>query len=537
MMRSAGNIRQSLTEARRALSSGDIRTCALLASRVVEMSPAEADAHFLLAMALAEAGRIGAALLAIEQAVVLVPTDAQYLAQLARLLTLARREADARAAADRAAIHATDDALVLDTIGCVYARLSDHEAALPMFERAVAASRNNVDFRFNLASTYGFFGRTGDAETQYEAMLAIDPRHGKAHLGIAGLRRQTEEGNHVARLEAALANADDPTERLRIHYAAAKEYEDLGDHDAVFRHLSNGNAAHKKRLDFTIDADVRNMDAIRSAFARPDYFTGESHVESGPIFIIGMPRTGTTLVDRILSAHPDVQSAGELQAMPLAIKRLSQSESRLVLDPDTIARSGALSPDTVGRAYMDRARQHAGTDGPVFIDKFPLNFLYVGYIARALPNARIVCLRRGAMDSVWSNFKHLFATTSSYYAWSYDLMDTARYYALFDRMMAFWRDMFPGRLLELGYEALIADQEGETRRLLAHCGLAWDDACLDFHRNTAAVATPSAQQVRRPLNAGSVGKWRDQEKYLHDVMQFFVDAGISPEPEIIGHLP
>ncbi len=199
--------------------------------------------------------------------------------------------------------------------------------------------------------------------------------------------------------------------------------------------------------------------------------------------MVGMPRTGTTLVDRILSSHRDVGSAGELQAMPLAVKQLAGTPSRVVIDPATIAASAAIDPAAIGEAYLARAAHHRPVGTPRFIDKLPANFLYIGHIARALPGARIVCLRRAPMDTVWSNYKNLFASQSAYYAYSYDLMDTARYYARFDALMCLWESLFPGRVLQLSYEALVADQEGQTRRLLEHCGLGWDAACLSFHEN------------------------------------------------------
>ncbi|AHE53140.1 tetratricopeptide repeat-containing sulfotransferase family protein [Sphingomonas sanxanigenens] len=516
-----------LPAARRALEEGDLDRCARIATAATQARPDHAEGHFLLAMAMAEGGRIAAALPVIARAVTLAPADAEYRAQLARLNALARREADARAAADAAvALARGADARTLDTIGCVYARLGDHEAAVPLFERAVGMAADDVGFRFNLASSYGFFGRVDDAERHYEAIVARRPGHGRAHLGIAGLRRQTPDRNHAARLEAALATTADPVERLRIHYAAAKEYEDLGDHEAVFRHLATGNAAHKARLAFDIEADAGIVDAIRASFTDPAYFAGPSDIADAPVFVVGLPRTGTTLVDRILAAHPGISSAGELQAMPLALKRLAQTPSRLVLDRETVLAARDLDPARLGAAYLERARQHAGGRAPRFVDKLPLNFLYIGHIARALPNARIVCLRRNPMDSVWSNFKTLFATGSSYYAWSYDLMDTARYYALFDGLIAFWQAHFPGRVLELGYEALVADQEGETRRLLDHVGLPWDEHCLRFHETDEAVATPSAQQVRRPLNACSIGRWRHYARELAPVADFFTARGI-----------
>jgi hypothetical protein len=242
-----------------------------------------------------------------------------------------------------------------------------------------------------------------------------------------------------------------------------------------------------------------------------------------------MPRTGTTLVDRILSSHRDVASLGELQAMPLSVKRAAGTATRQVIDAETIAASMRADPRAIGMDYLARVDAHRRDDTARFTDKLPANFLYVGHIARALPNARIVCLRRHPMDTVWSNYKNLFAGQSAYYAYSYDLIDTARYYARFDRLMALWSRRFPGRVLELSYEALVADQAGETRRLLAHCGLDWDPACLTFHENRAAVATPSAAQVRRPINADAVARWRRHEAALAPVTDWFAANGIAAD--------
>lgn len=514
--------------ARAALAAGELNRCAQLCAAAIERDPADHEAQFLLGIAFAEGGRLSAGLQAVERAVALTPDNAEYQAQRARLLTMDRREAEARAAADKAiALSSGADALTLDTIGCVLARLGDHGAALPLFERAVAAAPDNVEFRFNLATSQGFFGNSAAAEEQYEALLALKPTDGRAHLGIASLRRHTAETAHVDRLEAALGAARDPIDRLRLHYAAAKEYQDLGRPDDAFRHLQAGNRGHKARLNYSIDSDSRNVSALRSVFSRPEAFSGPSEVADAPIFVTGLPRTGTTLVDRILSSHPDVTSAGELQSMPLAIKRLSGTRSRLVLDEETAIASAGLTPEAVGADYIARARQHAGAQSPVFTDKLPLNFLTIGYIARALPNAKIVCLRRNPMDSIWSNYKNLFASTSSYYAYSYDLEDTARFYLLFDQIMAFWDRLFPGRILQFSYEGLIDDQQGQTRRLLEHCALPWSEACLDFQSNSAPVATPSAAQVRRPLYRDAMEQWRPYATHLEPARRLLKEAGIS----------
>lgn len=513
-------------QARAALKRGDLPAAAAAAQALVAAEPDRATGYFLLGIAAAEAGRIASAVPLIEAALDRGP-QAEHLAHLAKLLILLRRDGEAADAADRAIALMPDDPLTLDTIGCVLARLGRHEDSLAPFAAAVAGEPDNREFRYNLAAANGFTGRVDEARAHYEEILAGDPGNARVHYALAILSRQTVQANHVPRLQATLAAATRPGDALRVRYALAKELEDLGD-PAAFEHLSVANAKHKRSIRYDFAQDVAIFDAIEALFAEgSNALAGPGNPDLAPIFVVGMPRTGTTLVDRILSSHSDVASAGELQAMPLAVKQLAGTASRVVIDPETIAASRTSDPAAIGDAYLDRAAHHRPADTPRFTDKLPANFLYIGHIARALPNARIVCLRRNPMDTVWSNYKNLFASQSAYYAYSYDLMDTARYYARFHRLMGLWEKLFPGRVLQLSYEALVADQERQTRRLLEHCGLDWDEACLSFHENSAAVATPSAAQVRRPLNADAVSKWRVHQAALRPIAAWLETQGFA----------
>lgn len=521
-------------QARAALRRGDLPAAAAAAKALALASPEQSTGFFLLGMAAAEAGQIARAIPLIEAAVERGPR-AEHLAQLARLLIQLRRDGEAAAAARKAMAlamaRAPGDALTFDTIGCVLARLGDHEASLAPFAAAVAAEPGNLEFRYNLAAASGFTGRVDDARAHYETILTADPGNARVHYALAILSRQTAQANHVPRLEAALAEAPRPADALRIRYALAKELEDTGNAADAFRHLSAANAAHKQTIRYDFKQDAAIFDAIEALFGGGAHAlaAGRGNADPAPIFVVGMPRTGTTLVDRILSSHRDVGSAGELQAMPLAVKQIAGTASRVVIDPATVAASSGIDPAAIGDAYLTRAGHHRPNGKARFTDKLPANFLYIGHIARALPNARIVCLRRNPMDTVWSNYKNLFASQSAYYAYSYDLMDTARYFARFDRLISLWDRLWPGRVLQLSYEALVADQEGQTRRLLAHCGLAWDEACLSFHQNSAAVATPSAAQVRRPINADAVGKWRSHEEALEPARAWLKGQGVEVE--------
>ena len=511
---------------RDALARGDWGGAKQLAATLARSPAGAAEGHFIAGIAEAGAGRVSAALPLVTRAVELAPS-AEYQAQLARLLILTRRDGEARAAAARAELLGPADALTFDTIGCVHTRLGDHAHAVRLFEQAVAREPANLEFRYNLAAALGFVGRTADAETHLEAVIAKAPTNGRSHYALSGLRRHSAEHNHIARLEKALAQAGSAADRLRIRYALAKEHEECGRPEDAFRHLAAANSEHRGTIGYDFAQDARIFDALEALFRAGDPLEGEGSTDVAPIFVVGMPRTGTTLVDRILSSHPEVRSAGELQAMPLAVKQLSRSRTRAIIDAETIAAARGISAADVGRLYIARAQQHVGAGGLRFVDKLPANFLYTGFIERALPAASIVCLRRNPMDSVWSNYKNLFASDSAYYFYSYDLLDTARYYLRFDRLMAFWRELMPGSVLELSYEALVADQEGETRRLLEHCGLDWNAACLRFQDNEAAVATPSAAQVRRPLNADAVGRWRAHADALAPAHRLLEEAGIA----------
>lgn len=514
-----------MNAAREALVRGDLRAAEAAARSMVADQARAHEGFFLLAMVAAERGEISRALAPLQQALALSPDQPEYRAQYARLLILLHRDQEAASVA-RAAVDGTPgDARTMDTLGCVLARLGDHAGSLPLFEAAVAQESANLSYRYNLAAACGFNGLTDQARGHYEAILVANPGDARTHYAVSILSRQTATSNHVARLEAALARpALRPAEQVRIGYALAKELEDLGEAHRAFAALTAANTIQKRLSQYDFARDAAIFDAIEAHAAGRSGDTGLAGER--PIFIVGMPRTGTTLVDRILSSHPDVGSAGELQAMPLAIKQAAGTTTRTVLDPDTVGAAAAADPARIGTLYLQRAEQHRPVGSARFIDKLPANFLNIGAIAGSLPDATIVCLRRGAMDTVWANYRNLFATASPFYAYSWDLMDTARYYLRFDRLMARWEQLLPGRVLQFSYEDLVDDQEAQTRRLLDHCGLEWDPACLAFHENRSAVATPSAAQVRRTLNRDGIGRWRTHEAGFADVAAFFTSNGI-----------
>lgn len=510
--------------ARSALSRGDLGATHRFATTLLSENSKDAEAHFLLGVAESSTGRIRSGIRHIDRAVRLDP-QGEYCANLAKLFTMVRQDGDAASMLQAAEQALPGDALSRDTMGCVYARLGNHAAALVHFSEAVRLEPGHAGYRYNQATTLNFLGRTEEAEAALEALIALSPEDARAHHLLAGLRRQNPECNHIGRLAEIRGSARKPRDRLLLGYALAKELEDVGQLDEALDTLCCVNAEHRRTLPYAFERDAASFDAIEAAWPLPKP-VGEAAADS-PIFVVGMPRTGTTLVDRILSSHPAVESAGELQAMPLAVKKAAGTRTPTVLDPDTIAAAAGSDMAEIGRDFLQRATHHRRNPSLRFTDKFPGNFQYLGFIARALPASRIICLRRHPMDTVLSNFRNLFAVTSRYYDYSYDLLDIAAYYMRFDRLMALWREALADRLIEVRYEDLIADQEGETRRILAHCGLDWDERCLSFHTNSAPVSTPSAAQVREPIYASSVARWKRHGEVLEPVRRIFENAGIA----------
>jgi hypothetical protein len=237
-----------------------------------------------------------------------------------------------------------------------------------------------------------------------------------------------------------------------------------------------------------------------------------------------MPRTGTTLVERILSSHSQVFSAGELTNFGLELKRAARTPSNRVLDAETLDAAARCAPAALGAAYVDSTRPRTGRTP--FIDKMPLNFFYAPLIARALPNAKVVCLRRNPLDTCLSNYRQLFATSFSYYNYAYDLLDTGRYFAAFDAFIARWRATRPQNFLEVHYEHVVDHTEREARRLLDFCELPWEPRCLAFQENVAPVATASSAQVRRPIYRSAVERWRHYERELEPLRALLTEASV-----------
>lgn len=497
-----------------------------VARQLLPQAPEHAGLHYVTGIAALELGAFPLAATHLSKAGAIEPGNSLFAAHYARALSSARMTRDSLAAADRAMALAPEDANTLDTIGVVYFLGNAHAKAIGVFEKAIELAPKVAQYRFNFATALIATGAIKRAEAELEASISLAPDLWPAYLTLSQVRKQTAASNHVELLQQRLSAAEaTPRGSMYAHLALAKEYEDLSDYPRSFEHLTLGKKAGGSQRNYTSNRDDAIIKALMMAFPQPEALTSGDDPDE-PIFIIGMPRSGTTLVERIVSSHPDVYSAGELQNFSLALKQASGSRTPHLLDPITIGQSLRLDWAALGQAYIRSTRPATGKQ-PRFIDKLPHNFLYVGFIARALPKAKIICLHRNPMDTCLSNFRQLFAQTSPYYDYSYDLLDTGRYYVLFNHLMAHWKRVLPGRILEVNYEELVDNQEAGSRTIIDYCGLPWDDACLNFHENAAPVATASAVQVREPMYRSALNRWRRYEPQLGELMALLRSEGIS----------
>jgi tetratricopeptide (TPR) repeat protein len=498
-----------------------------IAPQLLPSAANHAGVHYLVGIAHLEQRDLPNAVRCLRRATELDPSRVEFAAHYARALATARQGSAAKAAADHAMALDPGHAAMLDLLGTVYAECDAHAAAAEAFRRAVAIDPAHPPHRFNLATALMHTGDIEGAEREIEACLAREPGFWRAHLALSNLRRQTPTSEHTARLQSLLErNAGNREARICLHFALAKEHEDLGRYPQAFDHYRQGNAAGREAIDYSPGQDEAIFAAMERAFADP-LPPPDGRAPAEPIFVFGMPRSGTTLVERILCSHPEVHAAGELLNFGMAVGRAWNGPAPFWCDPDIGARIPTIDWPRVGADYLASTRPGTGHT-PRFVDKFPFNFLYAGFIARALPNAKLVCLRRDPLDTCLGNFRQVFVEKLPYYHYSFDLHDIGRYYILFDRLMAHWRKVLPGRILELRYESLVEAQEAETRRLLEHCGLPWHDACLHFEHNTAPVATASSLQVRQPMFRSSLGQWHRYESELAPLRELLRQAGIEP---------
>jgi Tfp pilus assembly protein PilF len=526
--------------AQKALQQGLLREVHQHCLAILNIDSSFADAWFLCGVIAAHNGQTAKAVEILDQAIELAPQNPEYRAELGKqLIALDVPEKALQQAAIALALD-PDTPTTLHTLGTVFSHTGEHQKALECYDLTARLLHERprgkdslsaqwlANFHFNHGASLQFAGRLDAAEAAYEHAIQLQPHMFKAHSALSSLRRQTPACNHLTRLQALRANATSARDQLHLGHAIAKELEDLEQYQEAFASLEWAKQRRAAEVRFSIDSQSEYFSSIERLFDRDLFKTTRTCCDNPePIFIVGMPRSGTTLVEQILASHSQVYTAGELQNFPLQVRRSTNAEPSEFLDITALSKSLELDLGKLGADYIASTRPRTGHT-PHFIDKLPLNFFLLGLIHLALPNAKLICLRRDPMDTCLSNFRQLFAVDFKPYQYNYNLLDCGRYYLLFDRLMRHWQTVMPGAVHEVCYEALVADPEHVSRELLQHCGLRWEEQCLDFHQRSNSVATPSAVQVKQQIYTHSVNRWQRYGDALRPLHELFQSAGLYP---------
>ena len=526
-MNDNNNLLASSQKVESLLHKKQVTQAAELAANLIKEHPDNALAWQSLSMVAEVTRNATLACKSALKSVSLEPNSAIFLVQLARAYLLMGQSGKALVAAKKA--HGMDNLnpKELDKLGVLFFKCGESCLSLQCHQVNYEQEPENIHFTSNYASALFVMGDFELTEKLYKQILAKNPLDCTTHLALSQVRKVAQENNHIALFQNTLAKLDDSDaiNKHQICYALAKEFEDLKEHETSFNYLQQGAIARRSIIEYK---ETETLSAMSKITQIPASFFQESKPlfsNDEAIFVVGLPRSGTTLVEQIIATHRDVFAAGELHNFNLVMHHLAnyypkgaQVDNQLV----NLLNKGDMAQ--LGQWYIESTRPRTGYT-PRFIDKLPSNSLYCGYIHKALPKAKIVLLDRDPVDVCYANYKMNFKHG---YDYSYQQEELGRYYVAWKQLMDYWQAVLPPEsFYRISYEKLVENQESESRKLIAFCGLKWQDECLEFYKNKKGVATASAMQVKQPIYKSSVAKWKAYEQELQPLIQVLKDGNIT----------
>ena len=400
----------------------------------------------------------------------------------------------------------------LNNLGVALRGLGRQEDAISYYRNALTKKPDYAEAHYNLANALNDLGYREEALASYATALQYSPDLAEAYRSMGSIKVYEAGDQYIGQMIKRLENVNTPdNDKMHLSFALGKANEDRGRFDKAFEYYCGGNALRKKAFGYDLSEDrilfSKIMETFRGKRPIPEHKTAiRDEFAHTPIFIVGMPRSGTSLVEQILASHSEVYGAGELLTLGQSVQSTNWSGVGIHVDQLEAIKNSYMS-------YLSRLGVHE----PYITDKAPLNFRWIGFILHAIPGAKIIHVKRNSMATCWSIFKHYFSSLGNGYA--YDLRDVADFYNLYLQLMMFWSEIYPGAVYDLNYEQLTENQEEETRKLLEHIGLSWERRTLDFHETKRAVATVSAIQVRKKMYKGSSEEWRKFEQFLEPMIK------------------
>jgi len=495
--------------AQRYLAEGQPVAARVALESFLQRDPTHAEAHLILGTIAWKDYRLSDAVRHAKAAAANLPDDAAVISEVGDLLHKVGEIVAARACMERAAA-GTQDGAVLMRLAELRGMLGEHPESLALLDRAGAAGIDDAEYRYQRALELTFNGRLPEAESEHEASLRIDPTNGRAALALVRMRKKAPQPDLVGALAESIRDvAPGSANHASFEFAMYEELERAGRYDEAWPALARANAIMYARKE--VDSKYAwNLFEGLIKRCTPQFLQPHETRFDGPqpIFIIGMPRSGTTLLDRILSNHSQVTSAGELDDFGRQLRRAA--DHRVTLDETMLQRMPGLDYADIGRGYLEQTQWRA-PGARFFIDKLPRNWMLAGMMRRALPQARILNLVREPMDVCFSNYRAMLGDSFPY---SYDLEALAAHYLQYRRVLAHWHNAMPGQILDVEYGDLVRQPEETAHKVFSFCGLDWEPGCADLTRNKSVVATLSMVQVREPIHTRSFEEWRPYEQHL-----------------------
>lgn len=512
-------------------ADGDLEQAEAAIQALLKRDGPSAGALRLLARIRQAAGALDEAAALLAEVLEAAPDYEAARFDYAMILLQDQKARKARDEAERLLKRAPDQRAYLKLFAAACVALGDHEPVIDLYARllegAAATGAETADLRLWRANALKVTGRLEEAVVDYRAALAARPDYGVAWFSLANLKLHDFSEEDVGRMRAAAARPDLPEmDRVYLAFALGKALEDRTDYEASWRWYARGNGMRASLGRYR--PEVAEACAVRTARA----FSAEVFAEradwgapdADPIFVVGLPRSGSTLIEQILASHSRVEGTQELTEIGRYAGELCgcDPDCGLPVRPEALLQMSADEARALGERFLIETRTYRREGRPLFIDKMPNNFWHVGLIHLILPRATIIDVRREPMACCFSNLKQLFGTTNQEF--TYEVDHIARYYRSYLDLMRHWEEVLPGRVLRVSYEDLVEDLEGGVRRMLAHCGLDFEPTCLDFHQTRRSIRTPSSEQVRRPISRDSLAQWRNYEPWLQPLRDALGDA-------------
>ena len=489
---------------------GELAGAAKMFEVAITLSPQYAEAHFNLGVIHQDLDHKEAAVLSYKKAIEINPNYPSAHNNLGNIYKDLGEIESSIESLEWAIAYKHDYAEAHNNLGNALYESGRVQEAIKSFEKALTHNPNYARAMFNLSLALKDVGKKKDYQKLIEKTLQLKPHWSDAQLHLSRVKKYKKNDPQIAELHSFLKQKDlILKDRINFNFTLAKVYEDIGDLDNQFKFLNEANNLRKEESGYKFEKDLRLFSNIKETFKNPPKPLTGAIIKSSkisPIFIIGMPRSGTSLVHQIVSNHQRVYGAGELTKLnKFVTPYLKDSKNKEITEKDLIS---------IRENYTNELLSLNAPES-IIVDKMPLNFRYIGFILTAFPDSKIIHMNRDSMAVCWSIYKYFFPGNT----YSYDQKDIAAYFLLYKDLMNFWKKKFPNQIYDLYYEKLTINQKIETQKLLKHCDLEWDENCLNFHKNTTAVKTTSAIQVKNKMYQGSSDVWKKYEAFLKPLLE------------------